>query len=351
MNSDLAKEMRRDFMSGTYPKICKRCENVDKAGGNSYRQHIVNSVSDTAAYQEVFDSTQIDGTISNPKIVFWDVRYSSLCNFKCRTCSEVSSSAIHFEKFGTRPIKIMEERPDLFEIFKQELPNIKRVKVSGGEPTLMREFWDVLTLSSESNSDIVFTFNTNASVTSYKGKSIFDELSKLKNCTVTLSLDDIGRRAEYLRNGTIWSEVEANSRKYIDLGKYSGGWMTNIIPTISVYNVFYINELINMYKNDVHVNLSPVINPFHLCVNILPKELKRRCVDTLSSINHKNVFNVSNIVNLLKEEPPYRVLEMRKKLIDEIEHLDKIRNESFGKNFHDLIQYFYDPRFLTDRDF
>ena len=43
-------------------------------------------------WKDVIDNTQYDGYTHN-EIISWDYRFSNLCNFKCRMCGPMLSSA------------------------------------------------------------------------------------------------------------------------------------------------------------------------------------------------------------------------------------------------------------------
>ena len=217
----------------------------------------------------------------------------------------------------------------------------------------MREFWETLDIITESeySDKIILSYNTNASLVKYKNKDIFSQLSKLNSPTVTLSIDDIGARAEYERNGTIWNEVRQNANEYINGNVITKKtWNVNVMPAVSMFNVLYLDQLINEFPT-TQIILSAVFNPFHLSVNILPKAIKAQSVRRLEAIRtNKNVLNIDAIIKQLQTTPE-TVLELRKKCLEEIARLDGIRGESFSSVFPELSKYFYDDRFLTDAGF
>ena len=93
-------------------------------------------------------STQPDGSLPDMKLYYWDVRFSSICNLKCRMCYPTCSILIEKEfnkiqktepgwhklSFGPGSSDIMHDKYFLETI--KNFENIEVLRFSGGEPFL-----------------------------------------------------------------------------------------------------------------------------------------------------------------------------------------------------------------------
>jgi hypothetical protein len=60
------------------------------------------------------------------------------------------------------------------------------------------------------NRDLAVSYNTNLSTLSYKQWNVIDKWYHFSDVTVGASIDASGAVAEYMRHGTIWSDIVAN---------------------------------------------------------------------------------------------------------------------------------------------
>ncbi|GAB5538263.1 MAG: hypothetical protein Salg2KO_03660 [Salibacteraceae bacterium] len=83
------KEIRSRMLHGIKDARCWQCHQNESVGLRSKRQ---TSNSLYAHRQDWVHETKDDGTVINAKPIYWDIRISNLCNFKCRICGHHSSS-------------------------------------------------------------------------------------------------------------------------------------------------------------------------------------------------------------------------------------------------------------------
>ena len=96
------------------------------------------------------------------------------------------------------------------------------------------------------------------------------------NVCVAASLDDMGARAELLRSGTVWSEVEQNIR---DLKNECPHIDFMISPTLSVMNIWNFCEFHRYMVDQGFIrpsdfNLNILQSPIEYRIDILPQEIK-----------------------------------------------------------------------------
>ena len=82
---------------------------------------------------------------------------------------------------------------------------------------------------------------TNATI--YPDEEVIDMWKSFKKVTLYLSVDGVGRVNDYVRFPSQWADVESNTHKYMKLCRDLTSVEVIIFSTISVYNVWSIDEL------------------------------------------------------------------------------------------------------------
>ena len=144
-NQDAYKTMRKNMLEDKPCKECTKCYEQEEHGAFSMRNdsnrnygHLISEV----------DKTHDDGFNPEFKIRYWDVRFSNLCNFSCRSCGPIFSSNWYNDH-----VKLYNRKPDVLgremarveytagdedAMLEQMLPHIpylEQVYFAGGEPT------------------------------------------------------------------------------------------------------------------------------------------------------------------------------------------------------------------------
>jgi hypothetical protein len=156
------------------------------------------------------------------------------------------------------------------------------------------------------------------------------------------SIDEIGPRAELIRKGTIWADVEANLKAMSELDIEVRPGMT-----ISAFNVFRLPEMIEhlvsigvikekyRYQN-WFINLLETPAQYH--VTILSDGFKQRIIEKLDSftelMKQKYGVDYTDKFTYIKHQLSLPHNPKNKQIfIDYTMRLDKIRNE----NTYDVI--------------
>jgi len=283
---------------------------------------------------------------------YMDIRFSNLCNMKCRSCGPDCSSqwAQEFvdkrgkemfeQYFPNRKVVINNNDDQQFMVkLKPYLNDVKEVYFAGGEIIITPEHYECLDHWLESgNTDIELNYTTNFSTLhGYKDKNLLEYWKKFKNIQVWASLDAHGDLAECIRRGTDWEKTVANIKK---LKEELPHVQFQITPTISIWNIFKFpdffdymieNELIDL-KTCPRFNLAT--SPWYANIMILPKHVKRRLVELYRVYQKKYGAENTDVYNGFKmiiynlnqgDENPGGILEF-KQFNDE---LDQFRNEKF----------------------
>jgi radical SAM protein with 4Fe4S-binding SPASM domain len=346
-NSDNMKQMRREMINGIEPEICSKCFDRERVTGESGRIYQNREFPDVL--KKIPDITLPDGTATEMKLQYWDFRFSNLCNFKCRSCGPRYSSAWvpDAKKLGwiSEQDKVwnidgVDDKTN-FDFLKDQVQYVKKIYFAGGEPLLMDEHWKILEMLVENKRfDVKINYNTNCSVLTYGKKNVLDywKLWEFPKLEVWPSIDEIGRRAELIRSGTVWSKVEDNLK---EINKYD-----NIIIrpgiTVGAWNVFRLPEIIDHFDKigilkEKHLYANFFINlletPQHYHVHILPDEFKQQTIEKLTKFmrefNSKYGTDIDNrFTHILHELTKPHSEKYAIKFLEITRQLDQIRKES-----------------------
>jgi len=243
--SDKLNQFRKDLLeTDRHPIECVGCEIAEKQHGRSFR---------TA----VNEWTQTD--FSHPAA--WNIMFGNICNLACWICNEHSSSVIFQHKKRSKLLsgedltekKFKEHWPELRENILLSYQHHKSVTLTllGGEPLYNKTVIDFLHELIEMNlaHRTRLEFHTNGTVYPYK---IFpkNQKSPWQYVCSFISLDAVGRYAEWLRYGCDWNKVDKVVDALENISDY-----TEIQCTLTVLNINQLPDL-QSYAETKNINLS-----------------------------------------------------------------------------------------------
>ena len=355
-NEQPLRDMRKNMLADQKSVQCTKCYEQEANGFFSMRNDANRNYGHHIA--EV-DQTKEDGTHPEFKIRYWDVRFSNLCNFSCRSCGPIFSSNWYNDH-----VKLYNRKPDVLgrdmarveytagdedAMLEQMLPHIlylEQVYFAGGEPLIMKEHYFMLEkLIEHGKTDIRIQYNTNFSELRYKDKHVFDYWKHFKNVSIGASLDASGARAELMRKGTNWSQTVKNRERMMQEVPHVDFYISATISAMNVLHVLaFHKEWVQMGlidAKDFNVNICQ--SPDWYRIDILPEDFKQQYVipayeehiawlepkDKLQRATNgfKSVLNFIRANNRSDQLPRFR---------EEIQKLDDIRREDFWKVFPEL---------------
>ena len=349
VNNDEYKKLRQQLLNGEKPAGCNRCYQLEESGVQTLRKSTAVTHSD---YETAILNSQ---ELTMGDVKYLDVRFSNICNFKCRTCGpELSSkwgAEIPMLKNEPDPGIIQIPREKFWSYYEKALETADEIVFAGGEALMQEEHYAALQKLIELKKfDTTLMYTTNLSTLKYKQIDLFDIWKKFNKVQIYASLDASGERAEYLRKGTVWKNIVENRKKIATLP----GVQFYITPTISLFNVWHFPDF---YKEWVGQGL---LDPSNIRLNILthpPRQQanvlknKHRIIDKWNELiqwlnliieddNTKN--NVTqqfySVINFLNTEP-----DTKFKLSDRFNFVngtvDNLRNESLFNTFPELTYH------------
>ncbi len=284
-NSPEQRKLRLDMLTETPNPACTRCYEQEESGffsgrrsANKHHGHHIKRI----------HSTDETGHLDQFEMTYWDIRFSNLCNLRCRSCGHIFSSQWYQDqvqlagpawKKANKPLNIAGRyETDIWEQLLPHLDYVEQIYFAGGEPLMMEEHYRILDeLERRKRFDVRLIYNTNFTHVSLKGRSVFDYWRKFDSVAVGASLDAMGARAEYIRKGTDWSTVESNRREMLsvcpDVDFY-------ISPTLSIMNALHLPDFHRSWvksgllkPQDLNVNILQ--DPAHYRIDIATPEYKK----------------------------------------------------------------------------
>jgi sulfatase maturation enzyme AslB (radical SAM superfamily) len=243
-NDDAYKTMRTNMLTEKSCKECTKCYEQETHGfvsmRNSSNKHLGHHIA-------LVDNTLADGTVEDFKLRYYDVRFSNLCNFSCRTCGSLFSSSWYTEEtklFGPRGHpQIMfagKTEDDMWEQMLPHIPYLDQIYFAGGEPLIMEEHYRILKeLVRQERFDVRLIYNTNFSRLNLKNEDVLDYWKLFKHVSVGASLDDSYTRGEYIRKGTKWDETIRNRERMIEKCPNVDFYISS---TVSIFNLLHVMD-------------------------------------------------------------------------------------------------------------
>jgi len=296
MNSDRYKQIRLDMLEDKKIPECQRCYSLEEYGVWSLRQSNNRRRFNTSS--DLVHNTNPDGSIPEFKLKYLDIRFSNLCNMKCRTCGPGCSSrwAEEFVKMrgesGKKDLKsyfnmestVVNANDDgtLLDKIKPYLLDVEEVYFAGGESLITNEHYDILDYWLENNhTNVELTYTTNFLTLRHKNKNALDYWKRFTDIRVWASLDGMGTALELMRHGSDWEAIHKN---ILRLKEETPHVKFGITPTISIWNIFHFpmfhrflldNNLIGI--EDLRLNI--LTYPEHMGIGILPKHIAEKAED------------------------------------------------------------------------
>lgn len=344
-NGEYMRQLRLDMLEGKRREdACTNCYAREDAGFTSARQ---GANRDFEKVVEILkENTSPDGYV-DPKIVSWDVRYSNLCNLKCRSCGSMFSTT-WAEEEGIENGKIYAIQEDSPDPMESQYDNVEKIYFAGGEPLIMPEHFQLLSKLIETgrSKNVTLVYNTNCTILDYKGNNLLDLWKNFKWVNIGASIDAMGPRIEYIRKGTRWPIIEKNLHKMFDYRNKQQNLGFYYSPTVSIFNV---DHLPDMHRYFIDHGLADtqtlflfniLLNPTYYSCKILPLDYKLK---TINKIEKHIEWCIDNDV-LAEVIEKYRSVQQYltdnndyskdfKNFIRETNSLDQKRNESFVETF------------------
>lgn len=358
VNSEYMRDIRRNMIAGIKNEACNNCYSHERDFGDSFRKGKNSEYGHLML--DALNNTRTDGTVENFKMRYFDIRFSNVCNMKCRSCGPAFSSLWDNEiklhdvtsNYATPHSGFTPADGNLLQdVLDNHVQHIENAYFAGGEPLVSDEHYAILNKLIELEKfDTALNYNTNASILKFKDYDLVGMWDKFtEGVDIAASIDHVGARAEYIRSGTKWDKVFNN---LITLSKMEN--ITLSINTVaSALNYVTLDEHVKtiveagIIKPDTasHIGFYPLYGPAHLNAQNLPREIKeigtarnRALIEWLLEQgflpDNGTITTLQDIITFAEKTDSWA--EQRTNFIDNITYFDNIRKENFQTVFPEL---------------
>ena len=332
-NGDPLKTVRKQFLNGDIPAVCKKvCYDREAIGVKSNRISVNERFENQRHLQ---DKTQEDGSLPSTP-TYMDIRFGNLCNFKCRMCGPESSTSWYKDtKLSfSKTIDPYTNNDALWEDMPNIIPHLTDVYFAGGEPFVQDGHYKLLQLLIDSGycNGIKLQYNTNLSYTRYKKFNLLDMWKNFLDVSIWPSIEGYKAQAEYSRKGLNWNTFENNVNHYKQHIK-------TFSSVISIFSITSMPDLIIWFKkNKMEYNGTLLTNPIECSITCLPYNTKKLIIQAYKKfikkytpiLNRTDIGQMKEWLTYMTSRDDTHLLAKFKK---EQERLDNLRNESFTDIF------------------
>jgi hypothetical protein len=294
-NSEHMKSVRRRMMAGETLSECDVCNSrlLNTDIYRSYFNHLFGS-----KYKLAMELTTPDG-YTDMKPVSWDYRFSNLCNFKCRMCGDMLSSAWESEQRTNNMIDWTNPKNNwMLPEIKEQITNFQDSQIEqefslaveehrveevywvGGEPLMYEQHWRYMKRIIElgDGPKVYARYNTNLSRCNYRGIDLFtDILDHVRDYQICASLDGTGVIGEYIRTGLNYSQWLENFRRAVAHRRYSR--QVRIDFTLTLPGLFEVERIVRLSQEFHTEILAKVVFAFSSDIIMSPLALPRYILD------------------------------------------------------------------------
>jgi hypothetical protein len=300
-NSDHMRSVRRRMMAGETLPECDVCNSklLNTDVYRSYFWHLFKH-----KYDDVVATTDSTGyTTMLP--VSWDYRFSNLCNFKCRTCGDMLSSAWETEQKThdmtnwsnpknnwMRPeirreiTKFQDEQIEAEFAQAVEQHRVEEVYWVGGEPLMYEQHWRYMKRIVElgDGGRVYARYNTNLSRIEYRGLNLYrDILANIRDWQICASLDGTGDIGEYIRTGLDYPQFCRNFEEGVTYQKNRRQMRLDFTLTLpGMFEITNMEALAQQYGVELLAKVIFSFSPDIIMSPLsLPRELLNAWIDEL----------------------------------------------------------------------
>jgi hypothetical protein len=295
-NSKHMRSVRRMMMAGEVLPECEVCNNklLNTDVYRDYFNHLF-----AHKYEDAMSQTTADGATSMQP-VSWDYRFSNLCNFKCRTCGDMLSSAWESEQRQHNMIdwsnpKNAWLKPDVRQQISEfqssqieqefadavEQHRVEEVYWVGGEPLMYEQHWRYMRRIIElgDGHQVYARYNSNLSRITDGHTHLFrDILTRLRDWQMCASLDGTGATGEYIRTGLKYDQWLANFQEGLAYARNRRNMRIDF--TLTLPGMFEVDRIQNLATELGVEVLAKVVFAFTPDIVMSPMALPRSLLNS-----------------------------------------------------------------------
>ena len=321
-NSDHMRSVRQRMMAGEELSECEVCTNklLNTDVYRTYFWHLFQH-----RYDDIWNTTDETG-YTTMKPVSWDYRFSNLCNFKCRTCGDMLSSAWETEQKQHNMTDLTnpknnwmrpEVRKEITKFQDTQIENefaqaveehrIEEIYWVGGEPLMYEQHWRYMKRIIElgDGPGLYARYNSNLSRIEYKGINLYtDILNNIRDWQMCASLDGTGAIGEYIRTGLKYDQFVNNFTKGLEFARHKRQMRLDYTLTLpGMFDIANMQLLADKLDVDILAKTIFTFSPDIIMSPLaLPRHILNRMVD--DAIENNNLGSaLTDVLTQLKNRP------------------------------------------------
>jgi hypothetical protein len=321
-NSEHMRGVRQRMMAGETLPECEVC-NDKLLNTNVYRSYFNQLFGHK--YNDAIAATDITGH-TTMKPVSWDYRFSNLCNFKCRMCGDMLSSAWETEQRQHNMIDLSNSKNNWMQpAVRQQISQFQDTQIEaefaeaveqhrveevywvGGEPLMYEQHWRYMKRMIELGDGprVYARYNTNLSRINYQGIDLYrDILSHVRDWQICASLDGTGITGEYIRTGLDYRTFVGNFKKGLEIATNPRQMRLDFTLTLpGMTEVDAMNQLANELGVEM---LAKVVFSFSPDIVLSPLALPRHLLDPwVDELAGRSAGAMRDVLLQLKNRPTF----------------------------------------------
>ena len=351
-NGEHMRSVRRRMLAGETLPECEVCNNklLNTDVYRDYFNHLF-----AHKWPEIQSTTDETGA-TTMRPVSWDYRFTNLCNFKCRMCGDMLSSAWESERKQHNLVDWSDSRnhwmrPEIKKqitafqdsVIEQEFADaveqhrVEEVYWVGGEPLMYEQHWRYMQRIIElgDGSRVYARYNTNLSRINHLGVSLFkDILAQIRDWQICASLDGTGSVGEYIRSGLDYQAWLQNFKEGMNYARHPRQMRIDFTLTLpGLLEVVAIEKLADELNCGLLAKTVFAFSPDNIWSPlILPRPILEAVVqDLLTQTNNKVITDLLTQLLFRKtfqEEWPDAYPNALVQGKQTVLQLEKIRNQS-----------------------
>jgi MoaA/NifB/PqqE/SkfB family radical SAM enzyme len=322
--------LKANLFNGVADSNCDRCWRDEKAGTRSRRQ--LSNKLFTQQVEEIHSDQppRLTGPLS------LDLKFSNLCNQKCRICGP-DSSTLWAKEIGweTAEINWGRDNPQLWALLRKWLPSVTRLDLFGGEPFMIPECEKVLSLAVELGVSKQIKVGMSSNGSFFPRNLVENILPHFRKLALYLSLDGTSKQFEYQRHPARWNQALEVYKKFRNNDCFAG-----ISLAVSAFNIYDLPDYLKFWKElgEDRIQLITVFSPEHLSISILPPELKKIVNSRLLGMLLPDDPQAPALMSLIRHMEQSNREDLWPEFVRTVQALDRIRGEDFRKVFPEYYE-------------
>tara|TARA_B100001057_G_scaffold111122_1_gene109222 strand:+ start:5450 stop:6727 length:1278 start_codon:yes stop_codon:yes gene_type:complete len=318
-NGENIRRIRMQMLNNVVPPECVVCDKklLNQDVYRDYFNHLF-----AHRWNDVVENTQDDG-YTTMKPISWDYRFSNLCNFKCRMCGPMLSSAWETEARKQDKIEPWMEKSvkTKIETFQKdtvekefntavEEHRIEEVYWVGGEPLMYEQHWRYMQRIIElgDGSGLYARYNTNLHRVNYKGVNLYqDILDHIRDWQICASLDGTREVGEYIRTGLVYDTWKKNFEQGLAHARNKRMMRIDFTLTLpGLFDIVNICRLAREYDVDILAKVVFAFTPdIAMSPLFLPRGILHYIVNSLLLTSEVDNSTIRNMLKSLLDRPTF----------------------------------------------